>query len=163
MKLLLVLAAERILVDSRSGKVTAINLIEDISSVTFPYLVITPFILASFQKETGDPEETEATLVFMVDDQEIGRSSFIIEFSGHPRTRSILELNALVIPKPGRLKICVQVGDTTFGDWDIYVRQASEDRPSESEAPAGARPKRATPRTASRRTKRQGKSASAST
>jgi hypothetical protein len=130
--------------------VTAVNLIEEISSVSFPYLLLKPFLLVAFQKEDGDPEETEASLVFTVDEVEIGRASFLVDFSGHPRARSILELNALIIPKPGRLQMCVHMGETRFGDWDIFVKETTEEQEGSNQI-ASATASRAK-RSSSRRT-----------
>ena len=126
MKLLFLAAAERIISDSRTGKISAIDLIEEVTSVQFPFLVMSPFIVATFEKENDDEEESQGELIFKNDDEEIVRSNFTISFGGLKRARSIIELNAMIIPKPGHLSISVRVNDIHLRDWDILVSQISD-------------------------------------
>ena len=127
MKLLLLLVAELVIHDGRTNKITAINLIEEFSSATFPAILVSPYVSVTFQKEEGDPSEREGYLVFKMGENEIGRSSFIIDFGALLRSRTVIELNGIIIPEPGHVNVQVLLDEDLLGDWDILVSQLSEE------------------------------------
>lgn len=151
---LVVLLAEKVIIDSRSNSVTAVGLVETISSVAFPFWFPQPFIMAAFQKEEGDPTESEGSLIFMLDDEETARASFVIDFGELPRARVVLELNGMLVPRPGHLKVCVSVAGEKRGEWDVLVTQVREIDAAEEPIVISASSRKSAANRPSRRRKR---------
>jgi hypothetical protein len=143
-KLRLILCSDVNILDVNTNRVSSINLIEEISSQQFPIVVPQFSILAVFDKEEGDEEKVDSTLVVKLNDQELARGPIEVNFEGGAKMhRSLVAFQGFVVPVPGRLVVSILQNGKQFGDWSVLVSQvaASPDiqlKKSVSDANGGA-------------------------
>jgi hypothetical protein len=99
----LILAADQFLVDYETKIVSAINILDDFRSLTFPF--VRPIsVLISLKRGEQDGLETEATLEILLNGKVLLGQKFPIKFSeGYHNTKNISKIGALVITSPGEL------------------------------------------------------------
>lgn len=110
----LLACAENLIVDPVKDTFTIVNIIEDIASESFPF-VMQPFqILLITAKEDTDPDTVTAVLNITNNESSIIEDTPItIEFAGKNKANSRFKVSSLVIPNPGKVTISVKSIDNT--------------------------------------------------
>jgi hypothetical protein len=83
-------------------------------------------VLAERQFEEPDSIPTEVQV--WINDTTIIQGRGTINFGGHLRSRGITEIEGLVIPVPGALRINVLVDGVAAGEWRIRVNNIGQGR-----------------------------------
>ena len=115
----LAIAAQTIVVDTFTNRVSAVNIFERITPETFP-IAIPGFSCAFFlSREAQDQDRNEGVVVLTIGGVELTRGPYSIDFQGLHNARALLMMNALIIPNPGLLRVSLQVDGTECGYYEI--------------------------------------------
>lgn len=107
----LCLAAESVVIDRQSNATSFFNLLESMKSEGFPFVLpkISVFIL--WERESTDPTQYTSNLRISFGTEELVNQIFNIDFQGQLRTRSVLQMAGLLIPRPGIVTFHAQIQD----------------------------------------------------
>lgn len=138
MRCALIAACEIAIIDARTNNLTLINILQDLSSPTFP--AIHPRVnLAAILDRTGDePNASDGTIRIALDDQPVFETPLHIDFQGHLRVRAVAEIQGVVLTRPGILKLSLLHAGNELGSWSLRVNQLGE--PQIFVAPEGEPP-----------------------
>jgi len=123
--------SETVVIDRLSNFVSAINIFETISIESFPVVIPRVFCLFELVREHGDPLQLPGLVTFKLGDTEITRTPYDIDFQGAFRTRTVLNIQGLVVAGPGTLRVSIDADGKTLGHWDILC----EGRPAQIKFP----------------------------
>jgi len=122
------IASQLSLVDLQSKLVTAINILEDFQSVTFPTAIQTSVIFV-VHKEEGEPTQNSVLLnVTLGDNALINNYAIQINFQEAARgIKSVTSFNGLIIANPGELKFTLSNANTgtVLGTYSIMIVPAT--------------------------------------
>lgn len=121
-QLKLAVCAESVVRDAETNTVSVFNIIEDISTSSFPVGIPKLSALFMLERSARDPERVDCLVTLTRDDQEIGRVTIEGDFGGKLRTRVILFAQGVIIDEPGILTIALTVSGEAMGAWHIPVR-----------------------------------------
>jgi hypothetical protein len=120
------LCSEGVALDRQSNNVTVYNVIEEITSVGFPLLIPKLFLLASFAREGGDPDEAQIRIRVTAGETEVFNQAMSIRFQGKSRTRVIIQLAGTTVPGVGSLCFEILAGDKKLTEYLIDVKAAEK-------------------------------------
>ena len=119
---ILMLCAEGVVRDAETNNVSVFNILEQISSQTFPMLVQKVAVLNILSKDNEDKDEFELFLRFVCNQDELMKKPFRVMFGNKQRTRSVFQINGLVIPEPGKFEFqLLDKEDNVISRYDIHV------------------------------------------
>lgn len=79
-------------------------------------------MFALWTKENRDRDQDTANLFIKLNDNEIFRTDFGIDFQGTERCRSIVVVGGLVLAEVGLLRFEVSKDGRHFGTWEVPLR-----------------------------------------
>lgn len=126
MQLRQILCCEVNLLDSRTNTISLINLIEEINSPQFPFLLANFSIVAIFEREGDDPSSVACEITLTIGDQQLVRWPVDVVFDAGRLQRTMMNLQGLVIPITGSLQACVFREGTQLGCWAMPVNQIEQ-------------------------------------
>jgi len=126
MKLIFNLIAEKIIRDQLTNNASAINIIEQFNSDTFPLFFSALNGIFLVTKEEGDPEDIEVKIVLELDGVQLYENNLSFGFLGKKRARVMYVVNNLVIPKPGTLTSKIFVQDDEIGEYNMDINQITK-------------------------------------
>lgn len=123
MRCLLAVCADSAVVDQSNNRLSLFNIIDDLSIQQFPALFtrLTPVFLV--EREEGDPELFNAAIVITQGANELGRIPVDANFSGRPRLRLLPQIQGLVVPVPGEIRVTLRQGEIELGHWAFSITQ----------------------------------------
>jgi hypothetical protein len=77
-----------------------------------------------FEREQADPEQVEGEFTMTLEDEVLGNAPLAVDFAGQLRYRSIVQLNGLVVPRPGLLRFRVALPGDIHADYVIRAEPA---------------------------------------
>ena len=98
-------AAKSIVRDVDTNNVSVFNVYEQVRPKSFPVLLANFQFIASFRRETGDPDSVLHTVIIALNGEKLYSDKMSSEFKGQTGSRLILRFNGLVVSKPGILTI----------------------------------------------------------
>lgn len=119
----LCVCAESAVRDAESDSISVFNIIEGYSSDDFPVVIPKLSCVFMVEREDGDPNHLDCSLVFSIDDEEINRSPTSIDFQGKEVARLVAQVRGAMIPRPGTFKACLRMEDGTEGAWTMDVEK----------------------------------------
>lgn len=122
----LAVCAESVVRDASTNNVSALNILEMVSAHKFPILVPKLFALFMLVREQGDSETPTCSMSVSVSGEQLNAFPINVNFQGKLRNRVIAEINGLVIPKPGILRVSIIIENQESGWWEIEVAQKDE-------------------------------------
>ncbi|MDM8550439.1 hypothetical protein QUF72_10190 [Desulfobacterales bacterium HSG2] len=118
----LMLCGEGVIRDCETNHVSVFNILEQISSQTFPMLISKIAVLNILSKDDEDMDETTLFLRFACNKNELMKLPIRVKFGGKERTRSIYQIDGLVIPEPGKFGFqLLDKEDRMIAQYDINV------------------------------------------
>jgi hypothetical protein len=127
MKCLLALCAEKIIRDIDSGLISVVNLLEDVTMLGLPGVISELSCVFLVEREPGDAERTNGSVLLTMGDEEILRGPIVVRFNGNPKFRQVLHIQGIIVPRPGVLRASLVVDDAELGAWEMTVRSARHD------------------------------------
>jgi hypothetical protein len=122
----LAVCAESVVRDAETNAVSVFNIFEEIGAPAFPVIVPKLSVLFLFERAEGGPERVDSHLVFSLNETELARFPFDVDFQGKPRTRLIVTVGGAQIPEPGMFMVSVFWRDMQMGSWRMPVHQVEE-------------------------------------
>src|SRR6266496_2011211 len=118
----LVICAESVAIDQRRNSLSLFHVIEEFNAPTFPLVVPHMSVVILLSREGNEPQEpTDVNLRLYLEDQQFWRNALAINFQGHLKLRFLAEMQALVIQRPGSMRVTVNQDDRELGSWKISV------------------------------------------
>jgi hypothetical protein len=90
--------------DAKTNHISIFNLIENITAVGFPLFMESISFLVVWERDVGDDIKYDAVVTISLDSDIIQKHNLIIDFGTSTMNRSIITINALILPKPGLLE-----------------------------------------------------------
>lgn len=118
MKPILFLCAEKAIIDASKNSLSVINIMEDRRFEGFPAVMSELDVIFVARKEDGDPDVIDLDLVFFLDKMNIGTFRINLNFQGSSGARSILQIQGVVIPRPGLFRIVLNRDKRKIASWD---------------------------------------------
>lgn len=103
MKVRLALCAEGSSVDKATNKLSIFNVIDKMNSMTYPLFMPKLCFVFAVDREENENLPTSATLRVLSAESIVSELRVPMSFSPDGSSRSVANLNNLVIPKPGKL------------------------------------------------------------
>ncbi len=142
-RLLLAVAADRMILDAATNRLSIIQVYDDISATKFPAVVPRMHAVFAFERGPDDPRQAKGSLTFTLGDKELFRDdSIVLNFEDAPRARFLAELSGLVLPGPGTLVVKLELQDGPSAEWPILVVSTGKPEVEKASVPApGSAPK----------------------
>lgn len=131
------LCSESAVTDAASNKISAFNIIDQLTLAQFPALIPRITLIFGLEREGGDPEQFDGILTFSHNTTEVARWPISINFGEHPRARLLTIINGLVIPTPGEFRFVLNSADVEVGHWELPVTQPEPPSPQITAQPQG--------------------------
>lgn len=117
-----VIVAERAITDEVTRNVTLVDILDVLGAYSFPAPMHRLACLFLFEREKGDPDTIPCRVDISISGDTLLSGPTMIDFQGHQSmNRQILNIDGLVIPRPGTLKFSVFVEATEIGEWTVPV------------------------------------------
>lgn len=130
-------AASFVLRDADSNVISAINVLEGIVPAGVPIFIPNVAAFALWQRDQGDPAECEGHFSITLDREPLANVRVRASFQNFPRTRTIVNVAGLVVPRPGELHFRFQLDDGPAAEYSLTVE---EPQPQPVAAPGVAPP-----------------------
>ncbi len=114
--------SENAVVDSQDNSLSLINLLDDISSPTFPLFLPKISITSILEKEIETSDDFDCFINCKLNDSELHKIPLKVSFRGTPRSRSIIKINGFLIPSPGILKFELEHNGGILISTELIVR-----------------------------------------
>lgn len=105
----LCLAAESVVIDRESNATSFINLFEGMQAEGFPFVLPKLSYFVLWEREATDAAVYASNLTVKFGTEVIVNQAFEINFQNQPRSRSVLQMAGLVIPRPGIVTFDVNI------------------------------------------------------
>jgi hypothetical protein len=112
--------------DSRTNTISAFHIAEGSGAGAFPVAWPRITAIALLSREETDPADPNVQLQALLGDQQLFNGPFPVNFSGGLLSRSIVELQGLVVSGPGDLTFLLKIGEQVIGSWIIKVSQVGQ-------------------------------------
>ena len=142
--------ADTVVVDKLSNAISIINIFEQIRLERFPVVIPRMWLFFELARDSGDPEQVLTTVTLTIGQTELVHADNNFDFQGALRSRSVLQLQNLIIPGPGIVRAAVDVGGEIKGFWDISCETVpspqitlpfeQDQRVDQNSSPAGFNP-----------------------
>lgn len=123
-------SAGRIILDGLTNQVSIIDVYEGFKSQSFPFVIPSLAVVFYVQRDDDDPGSIEFTLRCEVGDTETLSTPLRVEFQTGLATKSIVNFEGFLIPKPGLLRIVALKDGEELAAIDLQVEQLEFPRPS---------------------------------
>jgi len=110
-------------IDARTNALSAFHIIEQVNAPSFPVVIPRVSILCFLSREDADPSQVSLQLQIFSGDQKLFDGPVAIDFVQQRATRTILELNGMVVPSPVELRFVLVLEKTVLDSWAITVNQ----------------------------------------
>lgn len=121
MKLLLLAVAERAIRDADTDRMSLVDIVDSVSSESFPYLLPEFSLLTVYHKEPADAESETVVISIANGEEEITSQEQEVGFGGRIGNRTVIRVGGVVLSKPGTFSVSVRHRETTLGSWSIPV------------------------------------------
>ncbi len=140
---LLAIAADRLILDTSTNRLSIIEVYDDIAATKFPAILPRLHAAFAFERDPGDSAQVKASLIFSLDDKELFRDdSIIVNFEDAPRARFLAQLTGVVIPAPGEFLVTLRLQEGPSAEWRIRVVSTGKPEVKQVSAPTpGPTPK----------------------
>ncbi len=102
---ILMLCGEGVVRDADTNNVSVFNIFDQVSSQNFPFLIHKVSVFNVLSKDSEDEDEADFFIKFFSNKNELMKLPVRIKFGRENKTRSIFQINGLVVPEPGEFEI----------------------------------------------------------
>jgi len=129
-KISLAASAGRVILDSLTNQVSIIDVYEGFKSQSFPFVIPSIAVIFYVLRDEHDPGSAEFTLRCEVGDTETLSTPLRVEFENGLATKTIVNFEGFLIPKPGLLRIIASRDTDVLAAIDLPVEQLEFPPPS---------------------------------
>jgi hypothetical protein len=115
-------AATAIIRDGESNFISAFNVIEGMVAAGFPMFVPQLSSFALWLRDEGDPQRLAGTFTVSLNDDVLTRVAMHVDFGNVFRSRSVINMNGLVVPRAGVLWFRFALDNGVHAEYDVAVQ-----------------------------------------
>jgi hypothetical protein len=130
-------SAGRIILDGLTNQVSIIDVHEGFKSQSFPFVIPSLAVIYYVHRDPDDPASIEFTLRCEVGDTETLSTPLRVEFETGLATKSIVNFEGFLIPRPGLLRFIALNKLEELAAIELQVEQLEFPRPSIKAEPSG--------------------------
>jgi hypothetical protein len=123
MQTLFALASRSASVDTQSGLLSIFEVLESINAPQLPALLQEFVFITLLERADGEPDLHDGTIVLSLDGQVLHSQKMPIDFGKRKRSRLLVRLGGLEIPRPGILSVQIE-GQDRAAQVEIESRRA---------------------------------------
>jgi hypothetical protein len=127
-------------VDVRTNVLSLFNVLDEISTVGFPAAIPKLTAIALLARTQDEPQEAGTKLVATMNNQNLFEFAWPLEFKGRLKSRAVADLQGVVIPGPGTLRLGLWKDDSEIAFWNIDIVQIGPPKADLFSAPEHAPP-----------------------
>lgn len=117
------IAADRILIDTRTNQVSIIDVYEKLEATSFPVLINKITFLFYLSRLNSEKAYSKLQLVCSLDNVEIFQTNVEVDFKNTLTNRIVAEIVAVTIPKKGTLRSSLFDSSKKIGELELPVDQ----------------------------------------
>jgi hypothetical protein len=121
MDLTLLICCETCVQDVRTNVLSIFNLIDELAASAFPVAIPKLTVVAALRRTMEEPAVLSTRLRGTLNNQQLFDLELPLDFQTKPRTRAIGEMQGVLIPAAGRLRIGLYRDQAELGGWDIEI------------------------------------------
>ncbi len=110
-KIKFMLCALGVIQDVESNNISVFNIFEEFTPFGLPALIPEFSILAVFERDNNDPQNIECSFRASLTGEQLLNQNLSVDFQGRNRTRAIVRVGGLPLPRPGKLVIEMAHGE----------------------------------------------------
>lgn len=96
--------SEGIVIDKETNSASIFSVVEGIGAAAFPLFIQKTAFFCLWERDMEDPQVHHGEFTIRIGDQVLVHSTdIVVDFLNQPRNRTVIRLNGLVVPNPGRL------------------------------------------------------------
>jgi hypothetical protein len=118
----LVFAAENVVRDALSNKVSAFNILDEIVAQKFPLLLVRMAAVLVSRRDNDDPEEHELELRVSLDGEHLHSFPMPISYQGQLTHRALMVFEGFVIPHAGELAFSFRIGEQDLASYHFFAK-----------------------------------------
>lgn len=126
MKHIIAFGAEGIVRDAQSNNITAFNILERLSSPSFPLFFPRIFFFCLLERNIDEPPQCDFKLKVINNTETLLEIPTHSNFKDQTRNRQIIEIGGLAIPAPGNLIFTLIHEESSICSYSIEVKQIGE-------------------------------------
>ena len=96
---------------------------EQVNSPAFPVVMPRVAVVAYLSREEADPSVVQLQLRIFSGQQQLFDGPVSINFVQQLSTRSVIELNGLLVPAPVELRFVLLRGEDALDSWSVLINQ----------------------------------------
>ena len=116
------IVAEGVIRDVQTNGISVYSILEELTVQGFPVFIQKIAFFALWEKEENDPGQYRTTFTIELDDKSLMSQGIDLDFQRKLRSRSMVSINGLMVPKPGNLVFSMKVKDGPEAEYQIIVR-----------------------------------------
>ena len=117
----LCLIAENVIRDADTNYLSIYKIIEGITAIAFPAIIQQVSFLVIWEREEIDSSTTHGFFALKIVDDTVLTQRVEIDFLDKMIHRSIVKVNGIVLPKPGKLDFELRLSDGTVANYSINI------------------------------------------
>ncbi len=125
--------------DARTNSISVFHILEEIHAPAYPIVIPGMSVIALLDLDDGEPIDQEIELRFYLGDQQLFAVPFQTDFQVRRKARALADLNGLVVPAPGILRILLHSAGHDIVSWQILCDQNAPPQMDLHFEPAGQR------------------------
>jgi hypothetical protein len=124
MQALLFLCAQSIAIDSRINTISVFHILEGLRAPAYPVVIPSISVVALLELDEQEPPNPDIELRFVLGgQQQLFTGPYPSSFQVNRKARAVAELNGLVIPAPGMLRISLHWQGRDIVSWNVACEQ----------------------------------------
>lgn len=123
MKAVYCIAAEGVVTDAATNIVSLHSLCEEFVTNMFPTNMPKVALCVTVEKEKGDKALHQGVLKVYNNSTSLGEFPIQIDFQDKDRARTIVYIQGLVVPEPGRVKFSVRMKEKEICKWEVLAHR----------------------------------------
>jgi hypothetical protein len=122
----LFLCSDSASIDSRTHTLSVFHIAEGSNAAAFPIALPRITVIAILTREEDDPADVQLQLTATLAGQHLFAGPFPANFAAGLLSRTVVEMQGLVIPGPGDLSFVLRNGEQPLATWIIKVSQVGQ-------------------------------------
>jgi len=113
--------SETILQDSQTNVVSLINVVDEISSPSFPIILPKFSLVALAKREIEEDNNPQLRAIATLNNEPLFQTEFILSFLDKTRARAVIVVQGIIIPGPGTVRVSLFSPQAELAFWEIIV------------------------------------------
>jgi hypothetical protein len=114
-------AALALVRDAETNSMSVFNILENVTAVGMPVLIQNMAFFVLWQREEADERRVGGTFTAAIGDLELTQTHVDLDFGANIRNRTLVNLNGLVIPRPGALRFRIVLTNDVEASYTVDI------------------------------------------